>query len=201
MVVGQFGSFIPGFLSSWTDSIEEGDCFITNDPYACKYVLSASCKPLTQHCRSSAISHLNDVLIVRPVYFEGELVSWSANLGHFTDVGSSVPGSMPSEPSACTCIYVVIIALQMDHKAYFQMAYKFHSVSFIVPMSQTRQSSRFWNAIAENPTSREVTSRHLSLLPQSLQHGFKHCANALAQEFMPKLSRNSSRGVKWPSGP
>ncbi|KAJ3567129.1 hypothetical protein NP233_g6572 [Leucocoprinus birnbaumii] len=80
MICGQFGSFIPGFLSSWDESIEEGDVFLTNDPYSC----------------SNAISHLNDFLAVTPVHYDGKIVAWAANLGHFTDIGSSVPGSMPN---------------------------------------------------------------------------------------------------------
>ena len=32
MVVGQFGSFIHGFMDAYDDSIEEGDVILTNDP-------------------------------------------------------------------------------------------------------------------------------------------------------------------------
>ncbi|KAJ7595975.1 Hydantoinase/oxoprolinase-domain-containing protein [Mycena floridula] len=83
MVCGQFGSFIPGFLKSWEDTIEDGDVFLTNDPYSV----------------SNAISHLNDFLVVTPIFYGPEgsrkIVAWCANLGHFTDIGSCVPGSMP----------------------------------------------------------------------------------------------------------
>src|SRR5271166_3479422 len=34
MVVGQFGSFIDGFLDNYEGTIEEGDLFLTNDPYS-----------------------------------------------------------------------------------------------------------------------------------------------------------------------
>lgn len=34
MLVGQFGSFIGGFLEEWKDTIEPGDIFLTNDPYS-----------------------------------------------------------------------------------------------------------------------------------------------------------------------
>ncbi|KAI0320578.1 Hydantoinase/oxoprolinase-domain-containing protein [Amylostereum chailletii] len=80
MVCGQFGSFIPGFLASWDESIEEGDIFLTNDPYSV----------------SNSISHLNDFLVTNPVHYKGKVVGWVANLGHFTDLGSAVPGSMPN---------------------------------------------------------------------------------------------------------
>ncbi|KAI0035796.1 Hydantoinase/oxoprolinase-domain-containing protein [Vararia minispora EC-137] len=80
MVCGQFGSFINGFLASWDETIEEGDVFLTNDPYSV----------------SNSISHLNDFLVINPVHYQGELIGWTANLGHFTDLGSAVPGSMPN---------------------------------------------------------------------------------------------------------
>ena len=79
MVVGQFGSFIKGFLDNWKGTVDPGDVFLLNDPYAC----------------NGAISHLNDWLILMPVHFEGELVGWSSMFGHLTDVGGATPGSMP----------------------------------------------------------------------------------------------------------
>src|ERR1700729_4664557 len=44
MVVGQFGSFLHGFMSLYQGTIEDGDIFLTNDPSSC----------------AGAISHLND---------------------------------------------------------------------------------------------------------------------------------------------
>ncbi|EIM77722.1 N-methylhydantoinase B [Nitritalea halalkaliphila LW7] len=81
MVVGQFGSFVDGFLKSYAGTIEEGDIFLTNDPYAVE----------------GAVSHLNDWLVLMPIYFEGRLVGWSAMFGHMTDVGGKVPGSLPTD--------------------------------------------------------------------------------------------------------
>ncbi|KAI1336905.1 hydantoin utilization protein-like protein A [Xylariaceae sp. FL0016] len=81
MLVGQFGSFIGEFLEGWNKtggSINEGDIFITNDPYS----------------TSGAISHLNDVIVLLPIYYKHQLVGWSANFGHLSDVGGKVPGSM-----------------------------------------------------------------------------------------------------------
>ena len=36
MVVGQFGSFIYGFMQGYDGTVEEGDVFLTNDPYSCQ---------------------------------------------------------------------------------------------------------------------------------------------------------------------
>ena len=58
MIVGQFGSFIGGFLEMWRDSIEPGDIFLTNDPYSV----------------AGAVSHHNDWLVLIPI-FVGEKLS------------------------------------------------------------------------------------------------------------------------------
>ncbi|MDH3931274.1 MAG: hydantoinase B/oxoprolinase family protein [Chromatiales bacterium] len=81
MVVGQFGSFIWGFQQGFDGTIEEGDVFLTNDPYAC----------------NGAVSHINDWLILMPIYKDGRLISWAAMFGHMTDVGGKVPGSLPTD--------------------------------------------------------------------------------------------------------
>jgi len=79
--VGQFGSFIWGFQQGFDGTIEEGDVFLTNDPYAC----------------NGAVSHINDWLILMPIYKDGRLISWAAMFGHMTDVGGKVPGSLPTD--------------------------------------------------------------------------------------------------------
>ena len=40
MVVGQFGSFIHGFNRDYDGTIEEGDLFLTSDPYSCAGAIS-----------------------------------------------------------------------------------------------------------------------------------------------------------------
>ena len=81
MVVGQFGSFIHGFLESYEGTIEAGDIFMTNDPYSC----------------NGAVSHANDWLLLLPIFKDGRLLSWAAMFGHMTDVGGRVPGSLPTD--------------------------------------------------------------------------------------------------------
>ena len=76
MVVGQFGSFIYGFKEAYDGTIEEGDLFLTTDPYSCR----------------GAISHINDWLLLRPIFKDGRLIAYAAMFGHMTDVGGKVPG-------------------------------------------------------------------------------------------------------------
>ncbi|GIX15914.1 MAG: 5-oxoprolinase [Rhodothalassiaceae bacterium] len=81
MIVGQFGSFIGGFLKAYEGTIEEGDVIWLNDPYSCE----------------AAISHLNDWLVLVPIFRNGRLIGWAAMFGHQTDVGGKVPGSLPTD--------------------------------------------------------------------------------------------------------
>ncbi len=50
-----------------------GDCVIHNHPYF-------------------GASHSPDIAIVMPVFFEGELVGFSANTAHHVDIGAATPG-------------------------------------------------------------------------------------------------------------
>ena len=79
MIVGQFGSFIDGFLKGFNDTLEDGDMIFLSDPYSCE----------------GAISHSNDWLVLLPVFKDGRLIAYTAMFGHQSDIGGMVPGSMP----------------------------------------------------------------------------------------------------------
>lgn len=61
----------------YADEIEDGDVFISNDPHD-----------------GGAVTHLNDVVLAMPVFADGQLVAWTANIAHWNDVGGMVPGSL-----------------------------------------------------------------------------------------------------------
>ena len=84
MVVGQFGSFIDGFLRAYNGEIEEGDVILLCDPYSCE----------------GAVSHNNDQLIIMPIYRNGRIITWAAMFGHMTDIGGKVPGSLPTDAAS-----------------------------------------------------------------------------------------------------
>ena len=88
--IAQGGYGLPQFLANmqWTvqrviavatahgggqGGFHEGDLWILNDPY-----LSGT--------------HLNDVVLVSPVFIDGRLFALFANTGHWMDLGGSVPG-------------------------------------------------------------------------------------------------------------
>ncbi|MEQ1549057.1 MAG: hydantoinase B/oxoprolinase family protein [Chakrabartia sp.] len=79
MIVGQFGSFIGGFLEGYDGSLEEGDMIFLSDPYSV----------------GGAISHNNDWLVLLPVFKDGRLIAYTAMFGHQSDIGGKVVGSMP----------------------------------------------------------------------------------------------------------
>jgi N-methylhydantoinase B len=62
-----------------TDDLRSGDIFILNDPYF------------------GAVTHLNDVALIMPVFADRRLVAWVGNIAHWPDVGGATPGSMSSE--------------------------------------------------------------------------------------------------------
>ena len=86
MIVGQFGSYVPEMLAEQAFELEPGDVILQSDPYKC----------------GGAISHINDWMVLIPIFFEGELVGFSSMFGHMMDVGGPVPGSMPT---AATSIF------------------------------------------------------------------------------------------------
>lgn len=57
------------------DDIAPGDMFIANDPY------------------SGGGTHLPDIAIAAPVFYDNQLVAYVANIAHHSDVGGRVPGS------------------------------------------------------------------------------------------------------------
>ena len=61
------------------DAFAAGDIFATNDPFY------------------GGVTHLNDVVLAMPVFADGELVAWTANIAHWNDVGGMVPGSISNE--------------------------------------------------------------------------------------------------------
>jgi N-methylhydantoinase B len=82
MVIGQFGSAIPTILEHSPYAVEDlrdGDVIALNDPYMCE----------------GSVSHTPDFLVLRPIFFEGDLVGYSSQWGNLIDVGGTAAGSMP----------------------------------------------------------------------------------------------------------
>ena len=59
--------------------IQEGDVFMTNDPYY------------------GGVTHLNDIVVAMPVFSDGKLIAWTADIAHNSDVGGMAPGSLTGD--------------------------------------------------------------------------------------------------------
>jgi N-methylhydantoinase B len=82
MVIGQFGSAIQTIIDHSPYSVEDlrdGDVIALNDPYLCE----------------GAISHAPDFLVLRPIFYDGDLVGYASQWGNLMDVGGTSAGSMP----------------------------------------------------------------------------------------------------------
>ena len=69
------GFSIRTILRKFGDDIEEGDVFLSNEPF-----------------RGGYACHLPDWAFIRPVFVDGELLFWTLVRGHQSDTGGSFPG-------------------------------------------------------------------------------------------------------------
>ncbi|MCH1930497.1 hydantoinase B/oxoprolinase family protein [Shewanella sp. A25] len=88
------GNGIPGFIGTLdagvqniikkfpADRIFPDDVFILNDPYA------------------GGGTHLSDVCMIRPVFFDNRLIAWTANKAHWTEIGGKDPGSYSADATS-----------------------------------------------------------------------------------------------------
>lgn len=61
------------------EGLKPGDIIITNDPYV------------------GGGTHLSDVTLLMPIFYDGEIVSFAANKGHWTEVGGMAAGSWTTD--------------------------------------------------------------------------------------------------------
>jgi len=64
------------------DEIQPGDMFVANDPY------------------NGGGTHLPDITLAVPIFYNAEIVAWVANIAHHSDVGGRVPGSMSGDSTS-----------------------------------------------------------------------------------------------------
>ncbi len=85
------GAGIPAFIGVLDKSVQAilkrfdpqdihaGDVFILNDPYY------------------GGVTHLNDLVLMMPVFSDGQLIAWTANIAHNSDIGGMAPGSLSGD--------------------------------------------------------------------------------------------------------
>lgn len=81
--LGSLLGAVEGVLARYqTSDIREGDVYVCNDPYA------------------AGGTHLPDISIITPVFVEGDLVAFAANIGHHSDIGGATPGSISARAAS-----------------------------------------------------------------------------------------------------
>jgi N-methylhydantoinase B len=74
--VSSMNIIVPNAIRAYgADRLREGDQLAINDPY-------------------QGAAHLNDVVVIAPIFFAGRLQGYVANLAHHVDIGGGAPGSL-----------------------------------------------------------------------------------------------------------
>ncbi len=77
--IGVLDKSVQFIIDKFDNDIKPNDVFITNDPW------------------HGGVTHLNDLVLVMPVFVNNELIAWTANIAHNSDVGGMAPGSLSGE--------------------------------------------------------------------------------------------------------
>ncbi|PLT33089.1 hydantoinase B/oxoprolinase family protein [Bacillus sp. V5-8f] len=77
--IGMLSFMVRTTIDKFGDQLKPGDIIIINDPYG------------------GGGSHLSDVGLVMPIFHDGEIVAFSANKAHWTEVGGKDPGSFSND--------------------------------------------------------------------------------------------------------
>ncbi len=67
--IGVLDKSVQAIIAKLGDTIVEGDIYLTNDP------------------NHGGVTHLNDVVVAQPVFWQGERVAWVASIAHWGDIG------------------------------------------------------------------------------------------------------------------
>ena len=73
--LGYIMGVMPWVLKKFGDDLHPGDVIVSNDPYG-------------------GVSHFPDIVLVMPIFWQEQLVGFSAIVEHHTDIGGRFPGGM-----------------------------------------------------------------------------------------------------------
>lgn len=79
LFIGMLSSMVKRTIDKFGDDLHPGDIIVINDPYV------------------GGGSHLSDVGLVMPLFYQNELIGFAANKAHWVDVGGKDPGSFTND--------------------------------------------------------------------------------------------------------
>lgn len=104
--IGMLSPMVQHVLKKFDDGkeLEPGDIIIINDPYV------------------GGGSHLSDVGLVLPIFYKGELVAFSANKAHWTEVGGKDVGSFTSDSTDIYQEGIQLPGVKLSHRGKLNQA-------------------------------------------------------------------------------
>jgi N-methylhydantoinase B len=90
--IGSLVSVVPRNVREVGD-LEPGDGILINDPYR-------------------GAVHLPDVMLISPVFHDGQIVGYAANSAHHVDIGGATPGGIPNDSTELQAEGIVIPGIQ-----------------------------------------------------------------------------------------
>lgn len=76
--IGSLVSVVPQNIRALNRDLEPGDGILINDPY-------------------KGAVHLPDVMLISPLFYDGEVAGYAANSAHHVDIGGGTPGGIPND--------------------------------------------------------------------------------------------------------
>ncbi|MEM3832042.1 MAG: hydantoinase B/oxoprolinase family protein [Thermoprotei archaeon] len=139
-------------------SLDEGDMIVLNDPYI-------------------SGTHLNDVMMLAPIYYKGEIIAYVVNKAHQVDVGGPIPGSM--NPNARTIYEEGLI---------------------IPPVKLVRESkvdSDVMRLIVENSKTPKVTLGDLNAQIAANRMGIRRVLELIGKYGLEEVTKGWSKAIEY----
>ncbi|VAX25955.1 5-oxoprolinase, HyuA-like domain / 5-oxoprolinase, HyuB-like domain, partial [hydrothermal vent metagenome] len=99
--LGSMSESVRAVIQKYRGKIQPGDVYMTNDPY-------------------DGGTHLPDITVITPVFFEKMLLFFVGSRGHHADIGGISPGSMPANSTTVTEEGVLFSTMRLVSKGAFQ---------------------------------------------------------------------------------
>lgn len=172
--VGVLDKAVQAIVALHGDSVAEGDVFVTNDP------------------NYGGVTHLNDVVIAKPVFFEGRRVAWTASIAHWGDIGGKVPGSMATDVSE-----IFAEGLRLPAVRLFEKGEALQSVFDIIRTNSRLPDFVSGDLWAQLAASRSAEKQILGLFGT---YGAEAVNAAIADAFETGLARAQAGLASLPNG-
>nr|NIU39893.1 hydantoinase B/oxoprolinase family protein [Candidatus Bathyarchaeota archaeon]NIV45264.1 hydantoinase B/oxoprolinase family protein [Candidatus Bathyarchaeota archaeon] len=101
--LGSMQHAVQNGLERLNEDLEDGDMILFNDPYI-------------------SGTHLPDITLICPIFYEGRIIAYSANKAHHSDVGGKAPGSMAGDATEIFQEGVIIPPVKFVKKNVIQKA-------------------------------------------------------------------------------